>query len=170
MAKPLEFTPRVKTPEERLGESVQDSSEALQDSLKLLRELHEHGVLDVLSKVVRGGEGLTEGLIHTLSGQSALRIERNLAELVRLLDGLDPHEVKLLGNALSVGVSTGAQSVAAGKGVGLGDLLGLMRDRDVQLALGALLGLLKGMGRALREAHGETAETGNQSEYGRGTK
>jgi uncharacterized protein YjgD (DUF1641 family) len=170
MAKALDFTPRVKTPEEKLGESVHDSAPALDESLKLLRELHEHGVLDVLIKIVRGGEGLSAAAIHILGGQSGTAVLRNGVEIVKMLEGLDHRELRSLGHALQLGVSEGAQSVAQGKGVGLGDLVGLMRDRDVQLALGALFGLLKGVGRGLRESRGEETETGNQSEVDRGAR
>lgn len=170
MAKALEFTPRVKTPEEKLGESVHDSAPALDESLKLLRELHEHGVLDVLIKLVRGGEGLSASAIHILGGKSGTAILRNATELVKILDGLDHRELRALGHGLQLGVSQGAQHVAQGKGVGLGDLVGLMRDRDVQLALGAIFGLLKGVGRGLREARGEDTETGNQKEVDRGAR
>ena len=48
-----------------------------------------------------------------------------------------------------------------------GELLGLLKDRDVQVALGALMAVLKGAGRALREANGETTQTANQTEVGR---
>lgn len=167
MAKAIEFQVRPKSTDERLHESVSDSTPALEESLLLLRELHGHGVLDVLLKVVRGGEGLSAATLHLLGGNSGMNALRNVAEIGKTLTELDPREVQVLGHALSVGLSEGARHVAQGRGVGLPELLGLLRDRDVQLALGALFGILKGAGRAMREAREETTETANQAEVGR---
>lgn len=167
MAKPLEFTPRTPTPQEQLHTEVADSTEALLAGLHLLRQLHEHGVLDVAQKTVRGGEGLTASLLHILGGQSSTTLIRNVTELGKTLSELDPGEVSGLGHAVTVGVQEGARHVAAGKGIGLGELLGLLKDRDVQVALGAIFALLKGAGRALREANEAVPQTANQAEVGR---
>lgn len=167
MAKALDFTPREPTPQERLHSTVEDSTAALEEGLYVLRQLHEHGVLDVLGKTVRGGEGLTASLLHILGGESGTTLLRNVTELGKTLATLDPHEVGILGSAVTTGIHEGARHVAAGKGIGLGELLGLLKDRDVQVALGALMAVLKGAGRALREANGETTQTANQTEVGR---
>ncbi|GGB56973.1 MULTISPECIES: DUF1641 domain-containing protein [Deinococcus] len=167
MAKPLEFTPRTPTPQEQLHTEVADSTEALLAGLHLLRQLHEHGVLDVAQKTVRGGEGLTASLLHILGGQSSTALLRNVTELGKTLSELDPGEVSVLGHAVTVGVHEGARHVASGKGIGLGELLGLLKDRDVQVALGAIFALLKGAGRALREANEAVPQTANQAEVGR---
>ncbi|GGN28804.1 DUF1641 domain-containing protein [Deinococcus daejeonensis] len=167
MAKPLEFTPRTPTPQEQLHTEVADSTEALLAGLHLLRQLHEHGVLDVAQKTVRGGEGLTASLLHILGGQSSTTLLRNVTELGKTLSELDPGEVSVLGHAVTVGVHEGARHVAAGKGIGLGELLSLLKDRDVQVALGAIFALLKGAGRALREANEAVPQTANQAEVGR---
>jgi len=167
MAKPLEFTPRTPTPQEQLHAEVADSTEALLAGLHLLRQLHEHGVLDVAQKTVRGGEGLTASLLHILGGQSSTALLRNVTELGKTLSELDPGEVSVLGHAVTVGVHEGARHVAAGKGIGLRELLGLLKDRDVQVALGAIFAILKGAGRALREANEAVPQTANQAEVGR---
>ncbi|GGM08786.1 DUF1641 domain-containing protein [Deinococcus aerophilus] len=172
MAKALDFTPREPTPQERLHSTVEDSAPALEESLRLLRDLHNHGVLDVLSKTVRGGEGLVASLLHITGGQSGTTLLRNTTELAKVLSTLDPHEVSVLGKAISVGVHEGARSVAQGKRFGVGDLMGLLRDRDVQIALGALVGILKGVGRGLRESRHDSAAhpVTNQTMVGRGTR
>ncbi|THF67797.1 DUF1641 domain-containing protein [Deinococcus sp. Arct2-2] len=156
MAKALEFTPQPPTPQQQLDASVSDSAEALAESLRLLRELHEHGVLDILVRLVRGGEGLSASALNLLAGESSTTLIKNVVELGKTASALNPDEVRVLGQAVSAGVSEGAKYVAQhsghGRGLGLPELLGLLRDRDVQLALGAVFGVLKGAGRALREA------------------
>lgn len=167
MAKALDFTPRVPTPQEKLQSEVAVSTDALLEGLYLLRQLHEHGVLDVAGKTIRGGEGLVASLLHITGGESGTTLLRNATELGKTLSALDPREVGILGSAVTAGIGEGARHVASGKGIGLGELLGLLKDRDVQVALGAILALLKGMGHALREANGDLAQTPNQTEVGR---
>ena len=167
MAKQIQYTPRPKTPVEKFEDAHVESAEALTEGLKLLRELHEAGVLDVLYKLTKGGEGLTGALFETLSSDSAVRSLRNVFELIKTLSNLDPQAVGQLGNAVSLGVTEGARSVAQGRGVGLTDVIKLLNDKDVQVALAALFALLKGVGRGLREARGDTHDTPNQGEFDR---
>jgi len=159
MAERLTYTPRVPTPAERLAEAQHESSDALIEALALLQELHEHHVLETLVKLVRGSEGLVGKSLHVLEGDSSTRLLRNLLEVGRTVSELDPDAIGALGRAATQGVSEGARRVQKGEGVGLGELMGLLRDRDVQVALGALFGTLKGFGRALRDSRGETQET-----------
>ncbi|WP_407571122.1 DUF1641 domain-containing protein [Deinococcus altitudinis] len=159
MAQRLMYTPHVKTSEEKLAEAQNDSNAALLEGLELLRELHEAGVLETLVKLVRGGEGLLGKTLHVLEGDSSTRLIRNVLELTRTASEIDPEALGSIGRAASAGISEGAKRVQKGDGVGLGELLGLLKDRDVQVALGALFGTLKGFGRSLRDSNGETTET-----------
>ncbi|WP_420597004.1 DUF1641 domain-containing protein [Deinococcus sp.] len=167
MAKHIPYTPTPKTPQEKYSDAEFESAEARTESLALLRELHEAGVLDVLIKLVKGGEGLTSTLLDTLSGPNTLSGLRNIVELGRTLGTLDSQAVGQLGAAVDAGVREGARSVAQAKGVGLTDVLKLLKDKDVQVALGAVFGLLKGLGHSLREARGDTTNTPNQGEFDR---
>lgn len=162
MAQRLIYTPRVRTPEEKLAAAQNDSNDALLEGLELLRELHEAGVLETLVKLIRGGEGLAGKALHILEGDSSTRLIRNVLELTRTASEIDPDALGTLGKAATAGLSEGAKRVKRGDGVGLGEVLGLLKDRDVQVALGALFGTLKGFGRALRDARGETNETEGQ--------
>jgi len=162
MAQRITYTPRVKTPEETLAEAQNESNAALIEGLALLRELHEAGVLDTLVKLTRGGEGLLGKLLHTLEGDSATRLIRNVLELSRTASELDPDALGSLGRAANAGLIEGSKRAQKGEGVGLGELLGLLKDRDVQVALGALFGTLKGFGRSLRDSRGETEELPTQ--------
>ncbi|WP_293910496.1 DUF1641 domain-containing protein [Deinococcus sp.] len=167
MAKPLDYTAPPKSPRQQIETAQEDSAEALTEALKLLRELHEAGVLNTVYKLTKGGSGLSSALLDTLSEDSSLTAIRNFIELTKTFGTLEPQALGQLGNAVEAGIREGARSVAQGKGVGLGELLKLLADRDVQVALGAVFGLLKGAGRALREAGGETQDTANQAEFGR---
>ena len=162
MAQSLKYTPHPPTPQEQLETARLGSSEALAEVLHLLRELHERGVLDTLSKLTRAAPGLTGKTLEVLEGDDATRLIRNLLEIGKLGAALDPQTLGMLGRAADAGLREGARRVQAGEGVGLGELAGLLRDKDVQVALGALVGTLKGFGRALRDAGGETQETEGQ--------
>lgn len=152
MARSLDYTPRPPTPQQHLADAGAQNADALRAGLELLGTLHEHGVLDLLSKLVRGGSGLTTQTLHLLEDESAIRLIRTLLEAGRTVSDLDPHEVRTLGRALNAGVTEGARRAAGGAQVGLGEVLGLLRDPDIQVALAALFGTLKGFGQALRTA------------------
>ncbi|WP_027481062.1 DUF1641 domain-containing protein [Deinococcus pimensis] len=153
MAKPVEFDPRdlLPTARERVEAGTEESADALLEALELLRELHEHRVLHTLVRVVRGGEGLTFHALEILNEPGSVRAIRNVLELVKALGSVDPGGLETLRGALEAGVREGARRVEAGERAGLGELLSLARDPDVGLALGAVLGVLRGFGRALRE-------------------
>jgi uncharacterized protein YjgD (DUF1641 family) len=162
MAQRLMYTPHVKTSEEKLAAAQHDSNAALLEGLELLRELHEAGVLETLVKVVRGGEGLLGKTLHILEGDSSTRLIRNALELLRTASEIDPEALSSIGRAANAGITEGAKRVQKGEGVGLGELIGLLKDRDVQVALGALFGTLKGFGRSLRDSNGENLESATQ--------
>ncbi len=158
MAKPIEFTPRIATPAEQLEAATQDSAEALQESLHLLRELHEHGVLELLIKVVRGGEGLAEGALKTLGSDQVLLGMRTAIEFARILGTLHPADIRQFAHGISGGAEQGALAAAHGTKITPLELPRMLMDSDVQLALGTLFGVLKGLGAGLREANEERAK------------
>ena len=153
MAKPIEYDARqlLPTPEQRVAASTAESAAALEEALELLRELHEHKVLHTLVRVVRGGEGLAFHGLEILNEPVSVRAVRNTLELVKALGSIEPEALSSVTNALGQGVREGARRVEAGERAGLGELLALARDPDVGLALGALIGVLRGFGKALRE-------------------
>lgn len=162
MAKPLEFDVRtlLPTPQERLAESTAESTDALVEALELLRALHEHQVLHTLVRVVQGGEGLASHTLKILNEPGSVRAIRNALDAAKLLGSIEPETLETVTEALADGLREGARRVRAGERAGLVELLSLARDPDVGLALGALVGVLRGFGRGLREreAHGNAPD------------
>ncbi|MFD1733508.1 DUF1641 domain-containing protein [Deinococcus malanensis] len=78
-----------------------------------------------------------------------------MLELVKVLGSVEPEALTSVTGALSDGLKEGARRVQAGERAGLGELLSLARDPDVGLALGALVGVLRGFGKSLRERSAE---------------
>lgn len=136
MARPLQYVPRLPTPEERLNEAHSESQEALIEALKLLRALHAHGVLDVTTDLVKGGAPLTEHLLGAANQPGSLRALRNLAVLAETLGQIDPDDLQAVGKVLGAGVRGGANLIRNGRRYGR---LGLM--------LGAGVGALAVVGR-----------------------
>lgn len=158
MAKAIDFDPGtlLPTPGERVAAGTAESADALLEALELLRVLHEHRVLHTLVRVVRGGEGLAFHALEALNEPGSVRALRNALDAVKLLGNVEPGTLETVTGALSDGLREGARRVREGERAGLGELLALVRDPDVGLALGALVGVLRGFGRGLREreAHG----------------
>ena len=152
MAKPIQFDPRTlhPTPEQRLAGGTQESADALLEALELLRELHEHKVLHTLIRLVQGGDKAGVQLLEILNEPGSVRAVRNVLELVQVLGNIEPQALRTVSGALADGMREGARRVEAGERAGIGELLSLARDPDVGLALGALIGVLRGFGRSLR--------------------
>ncbi|ACO47821.1 DUF1641 domain-containing protein [Deinococcus deserti] len=157
MARPVEFDPRVlqPTPHDRVAASTAESADALAEALELLRELHEHKILHTLVRVVQGGQGLSVHGLEILNEPGSVRAVRNLLELVKVLGSVEPEALTSVTGALSDGIKEGARRVQAGERAGIGELVSLARDPDVGLALGALVGVLRGFGKSLRERSSE---------------
>ncbi|WP_019587862.1 DUF1641 domain-containing protein [Deinococcus apachensis] len=162
MAKALDFDPRtlLPTPEERVAAGTAESADALLEAMELLRVLHEHRVLHTLVRVVQGGEGLAFHALEVLNEPGSVRAIRNALGAVKALGSIEPEALDTVTGALADGLQEGARRVREGERAGLGELLALVRDPDVGLALGALVGVLRGFGRGLREreAHGNLSE------------
>ncbi len=162
MAEPLEFDVKalLPGPQARIEAGAADSADALLSALALLRELHEHRVLETLTRVTQGGEGLAFHALQILNEPGSVRALRNLLELVKVLGSVDPDTLGHVSGALADGVREGARRMAAGERAGVGELLGVARDPDVGLALGALVGLLRTFARSLhaRQAQGDPAD------------
>ncbi|UBV45455.1 DUF1641 domain-containing protein (plasmid) [Deinococcus taeanensis] len=154
MAHAIEFDARAlrPTPEQKVAAGTAESADALVEALELLRELHEHKVLHTLVRVVQGGEGLAFHALEIFNEPGSVRAVRNLLELVKALGSIEPEALGAVTGALNKGVREGARRVGAGERAGLGELLSLARDPDVGLALGAMIGVLRGFGQALRES------------------
>ncbi|MFC4638212.1 DUF1641 domain-containing protein [Deinococcus hohokamensis] len=153
MARAIEFDARTLRPtaEEKVAAGTAQSADALVEALELLRELHEHKVLHTLVRVVQGSEGLAFHALEVLNEPGSVRAVRNLLELVKALGSIEPAALATVTGALGQGMREGARRVEAGERAGLGELLSLARDPDVGLALGAVIGVLRGFGQALRE-------------------
>ena len=153
MAKAIDFDARtlLPTPGERVAAGTAESADALLEALELLRELHEHKVLHTLVRLVQGGEGLSFQALEVLNEPGSVRALRNLLELVKLLGSIEPEAISTVSGALADGVRAGAERVRRREPVGLAELLSLSRDPDLGLALGAVVDVLRGFGRGLRE-------------------
>lgn len=153
MAKATEFDARtlLPTPGERVTAGTAQSADALLETLELLRELHERRVLQTLLRVVQGGEGLSVQALEVLNEPGSVRAIRNLLEVVKLLGSIEPEAIRTVSGALADGVRAGAERVRQREQIGMKELLSLSRDPDLGLALGALVDVLRGFGRGLRE-------------------
>ncbi|WP_261665048.1 DUF1641 domain-containing protein [Deinococcus sp. Marseille-Q6407] len=160
MAKAIEYTPQPPTPAERLGTATAQAEPALTEALELLTELHQRGGLDLALKLLRGGENLSAAALDKLTGETGITVLRNLVEVVKLAGSLDPRELEALLGALGSGVEQAARSVEVGTRLSPASALKQLADSDVQLALGATFGLLKGIGASLRQAREQTERPG----------
>jgi uncharacterized protein YjgD (DUF1641 family) len=159
MAKPLTTVVSVElSPEEReaaalasLRREAAADAEALEAMLRVVRGLHERGLLELTAAVLEQGEDVLRTVVELLAQPGAVRILQNVIAVVQVLGALDVQKVGKVVNGAMDGLDHAVQE-GPERPLGLFGLIRSLSDPDVSTGLTALLGALKGMGAALRGA------------------
>ncbi len=130
--------------------------EALKTLVEVAVKLKESGVLDMLRVVAEKGMELLPMIQNDVSVHRAAALAD---AALRAIEALKPEEVlqaKLNTQAVAECTFRALASVDAGsvKPVGMGGLLGALRDKDVQTGLGLLLAIAKALGACIRSKSG----------------
>jgi uncharacterized protein YjgD (DUF1641 family) len=130
-----------------LGQAL-DETPSLVRALKVLRSLDQAGALEFAEMMA----GSVPDALSAVLEPTNLRIFGNLAVWLQFLTTLDPAAVstamELAGQEF--GKVLTPETMASPPKVGLGGLLGALRDPEVQAGLGLLILFLKAFGRAVK--------------------
>lgn len=132
-----------------LTQSVAQHGEALQQTLKLVQELHNSGALQMLQALLQAKEQVAEIAVHQMSKPAVTRTVNHAREAVGALGELDPAVTKQVVSGVVSGMERARESLERNEQVGMLDLWKAMRDPHVNKAVTALIGFLKGMGEKL---------------------
>ena len=132
-----------------LTQAVAQHGEALQQTLKLVQELHNSGALQMFQALLQAKEQVAEIAVHQMSKPAVTRTVNHAMEAVGALGELDPAATKKVMAGLVNGVERAQQSLNRNEQLGMLDLWKAMRDPHVNKAMAAMVGFLKGMGEKL---------------------
>jgi uncharacterized protein YjgD (DUF1641 family) len=159
MAKPISTVQkRERTEEEqkqdtmnRLLTTLTDHPDGLQQTVKLLQELHESGILPALQSLLVAKEHVATIAVQQLLRPPVTNMINNAMAAGGALSSIDPETTKKLMGSLASGLAKAEEGIASKQTTGVWDLVKVMKDPDINRALTFGLNLLKGMGQGLQE-------------------
>ncbi|RNB84576.1 DUF1641 domain-containing protein [Brevibacillus fluminis] len=159
MAKPITTIRKAEpTPEEwqkaRLEEVLQEVSEnaeGLLETVKLLQELHEAGILPAIHSLVKAKEDIAKIALGQLLRPPVTNAINSAMGVMEALTEIDPDTSKKMVHSLANGVKKAQEGLEANQTVSLFDLMKVLKDPDINRAIGFGLNFLKGMGEGLKE-------------------
>ncbi|MDC3414723.1 DUF1641 domain-containing protein [Aquibacillus sp. 3ASR75-11] len=128
---------------------IADNREAIQDSLIILQELHQSGVLDMVKGLLRTREKVGVLAMEQINQPGMHNIMRNGMNSIELLASLDPDQLKTVFGGLTQGLQKASESIETNEQMGAWGMLKSMRDPNVKTSLNTMAHFLNGMGEGL---------------------
>ena len=159
MAKPIKLIKRVEFTEEQkksqslesLISEVAQNKDSLLDTLQLVQELHNSGILAAVGSLVKAKEEVAKIAVGQMTREPVSNIINNAMAAGGALTALEPEMTKKLMGSVAKGLEKAEQGLQANSKVGILDLLKVLNDSDINRAIGFGLNLLKGIGEGLKE-------------------
>ncbi|MGG0286343.1 DUF1641 domain-containing protein [Peribacillus butanolivorans] len=158
MAKPITkidepiFTEKEKQDQtlEKVLQDLSENADGIKETIKLLQELHESGILGAINNLVEAKEIVAKIAVGQLLRPPVTNAVNNAMEAAGVLTELNPEMTKKLVGGLSKGLQKAEEGFQLNKKVSVFDLVKLMRDPDVNRVMRFSLDLLKGLGEGLK--------------------
>ncbi|MCQ6280878.1 DUF1641 domain-containing protein [Bacillus sp. EB600] len=159
MAKPIKLIKKVEFTEEQkksqslesLISEVAQNKDSLLDTLQLVQELHNSGILEALNSLVKAKEEVAKIAVGQMMREPVANIINNAMAAGGALTALEPETTKKLMGSVAKGLEKAEQGLQSNSKVGILDLLKVLNDPDINRAIGFGLNLLKGIGEGLKE-------------------
>ena len=157
MAAPIKQVSRpVKTKEEVETESLQSllslvaqNKESLEETMRVMEELHSSGILEALSAMLTAKQKIAEIVMHQVLRPEATSIINNMMSAIGGLTKLDPEITGNLIGGLGAGMAEGNKALQSDKKISLINLAKVLGYPDVNRTLKFGIGFLKGFGKSL---------------------
>ncbi|MGM7722106.1 DUF1641 domain-containing protein [Metabacillus sp. Hm71] len=136
---------------ESVIQNLAENADGIQETIKLLQELHESGVLEAVNCLIEAKEKVAKIAVGQMLRPPVTNAINNGMAAAGALTELDPEMTKKILNGMTRGIQTAEKELRANKKMGVFDLVKLMRDTDVNRALTFSFYLLQGIGSGLKE-------------------
>jgi len=159
MARPIQTIQKAELTEEEkkiqslenLLSGVAQNKDSLLETLNLLQELHDSGVMEALGSLLKAKESAAKIAVGQLTRKPVTNMINNAMAAGGILTELDPETTSKLAKSLTAGLKKAEQGLKADTKFGLLDLMKAVKDPDINRALGFGFNLLKGIGEGLKE-------------------
>jgi uncharacterized protein YjgD (DUF1641 family) len=124
----------------KLEEAPVEHAEAILSAYELLQQLHEKGILELLTGVLTGGEAVLNHVVGLISSPTAITATRVGLMMVNLLGSIDADKIS---EALAAGSKKPPSLLAMGRQA---------TSKEARAAMAVGLGLLTAFGEALEKS------------------
>ena len=132
---------------------IAENREAIEDTLIILKELHDFGVLDMLKGLLRTREKVGAIAVEQLNQTGMHNIIKNGMSTIQLLSDMDSDQIKTIFNGVNKGLERMAETSNYNENIGLWNLYKSTKDIEVRNSLNAMIKFLSGMGEGLSQKH-----------------
>jgi uncharacterized protein YjgD (DUF1641 family) len=136
---------------DRLVDDISIHSDGLKQTIELLQELHESGIMEIVVSLLRAKEKVAKIAIDQMVRPPVTNTINNAMAAAGALSEMEPDTTKKLVKSLSMGIVRAEEGIKNGEKVGILDLLKVLKDPDINRSLSFGLNLLKGMGEGLKD-------------------
>jgi uncharacterized protein YjgD (DUF1641 family) len=136
---------------DRLVDDISMHSDGLKQTIELLQELHESGIMEIVVSLLRAKEKVAKIAIDQMVRPPVTNIINNGMAAAGALSEMEPTTTEKLVKSLSIGIKKAEVGLTNGEKVGVFDLLKVLKDPDINRTLVFGLNLLKGMGEGLKD-------------------
>src|SRR6476620_2896970 len=159
MAKPIHIIKRTELTEEQKNEQslesllseVAQNKDSLVETLDLLQELHNSGILDGINSLVKTKEEVAKIAVGQMTREPFTNMVNNAMAAGTVLTQLDPEMTKKLMGSVAKGLEKAEQGLQSNSTTGILDIMKALKDPDMNRAITFGLNLLKGIGEELKD-------------------
>jgi len=135
---------------EKVLQDLSQNTDGIKETIKLLQELHESGILGAINNLVEAKEDVAKIAVGQMLRPPVTNAINNAMAAAGLLTELDPEVTQKLVGGLSKGLQKAEEGLRANKKVSFFDLMKLTRDPDVNRVIRFSIDLIKGVGEGLK--------------------
>ncbi|PET96048.1 hypothetical protein CN527_22910 [Bacillus cereus] len=136
---------------EDLKELLANNEDALNQMFNIVGELNDIGMLEAANSMLKAKEPIAKIVLGQVTREPVTNLINNMMGAAGALTELDPELTKKLVGSVLTGMDGGNQHLQSNKKVGILDLMKVLKDPDINRAIGFGLHFLKGMGKGLKE-------------------
>jgi uncharacterized protein YjgD (DUF1641 family) len=159
MAKPIHIIKRTELTEEQKKEQslesllteVAQTKDSLVETLDLLQELHNSGILDAINSLVKTKEEVAKIAVGQMTREPVTNMINNAMAAGGVLTQMDPEMTKKLMGSVAKGLERAEQGLQSNSETTILDIMKALKDPDLNRAITFGLNLLKGVGEELKE-------------------
>lgn len=155
MSKPISTIDRIRVNDETKKERNLDEIEsalaknkvAVLETIDLLGNLQERGILELLNGLFSQGDEVFRIAVQEMNKPNNARVVENLVGLASVLGSIDIGQLKGFTEKANNGLREATEGDSGDGPINLFQLLGALKDPEINRSIAMLLKFLKGMGK-----------------------